>query len=109
MTYALVVFDLGADAAPVEVPVGDLYPTQLAWSGDGATLVVAGDLHGRGSVLTVAAGTWAVRTLADDAVYSSVCVDRTGSAVYAPRSAVDRPPHPVRLDADRHGHRTVRA
>ncbi|MFS8479141.1 MAG: prolyl oligopeptidase family serine peptidase [Micromonosporaceae bacterium] len=100
MTYALVVFDLGADAAPVEVPVGDLYPTQLAWSGDGATLVVAGDLHGRGSVLTVAAGTWAVRTLADDAVYSSVCVDRTGSAVYAPRSAVDRPPHPVRLDAD---------
>jgi dipeptidyl aminopeptidase/acylaminoacyl peptidase len=100
MTYTLVVFDLGTQAAPVEVPVGDVYPTQLAWSGDSGTLVVAGDLHGRGSVLAVAAGTWAVRTLADDAVYSSVRVDRTGSAVYALRSAVDRPPHPVRLDAD---------
>jgi dipeptidyl aminopeptidase/acylaminoacyl peptidase len=100
MTYALVVFPIDPDAAPVEVPVGDVYPDQLVWSGDSGTLVVSGDLRGRGAVLSVEAGTWRVRTLAEDAVYSSVCVDHTGAAVYALRSAVDRPPHPVRLRPD---------
>jgi dipeptidyl aminopeptidase/acylaminoacyl peptidase len=100
MTYALVVFEPGTGAVPAEVPLGDVYPGQLAWSGDGATLVVAGDLRGRGAVLAVEAGSWAVRTLADDAVYQSVCVDHTGAAIYALRTTVDRPPYPVRLGRD---------
>ncbi|WP_345635772.1 S9 family peptidase [Rugosimonospora acidiphila] len=102
MTYALVVLatDAGPGAAAIEVPLGDVYPTELAWSGDGATLIVSGDLHGRGAVLAVTAGTWAVRTLADDASYSSLCVDHTGQSVYALRSTVGRPPHPVRLSGD---------
>ena len=39
------------------------------------------------------------RTLADDAVYSSLCPAPDGTALYALRSAIDAPPHPVRLDA----------
>ncbi|WP_203918365.1 S9 family peptidase [Rugosimonospora africana] len=100
MTYALVVHEVDSAAAPVEVPVGDVYPAELAWSGDGSTLVVSGDLHGRGAVLAVTVDGWKVRTLADDAAYLSVCVDRTGETVYALRTTIDRPPHPVRLRGD---------
>ncbi|MCW2638295.1 MAG: dipeptidyl aminopeptidase [Dactylosporangium sp.] len=100
VAYALVVFAVGADAAPVEVPIGDVHPGQLVWSGDGATLMVSGDLHGRGAVLAVDAGTWTVRTVADDAVYLSVCVDHAGDAIYALRTTIARPPYPVRLGAD---------
>jgi dipeptidyl aminopeptidase/acylaminoacyl peptidase len=38
--------------------------------------------------------------LAEDAVYTSLCVDHTGAAVYALRTTVDRPSHPVRLGPD---------
>ena len=100
MTYALVVFPAEAGASPVEVPVGDVYPTQLAWSGDSATLVVSGDFHGRGAVLAVAAGTWAVRTVAEDAVYANVCVGPTADTIYALRTTIDRPGYPVRLHLD---------
>jgi dipeptidyl aminopeptidase/acylaminoacyl peptidase len=100
MTYALVVFQVGVEAAPIDIPVGDVYPRQLVWSGDGGTLVVSGDLNGRGAVLAVDAGTWTVRTLASDAVYSSVCVDQAGEAIYALRTTIDRPPYPVRLRLD---------
>jgi dipeptidyl aminopeptidase/acylaminoacyl peptidase len=100
MTYALVVFAVGAGTAPVEVPTGDLYPHELVWSGDGSTLVVSGDWHGRGAVLAVEAGTWTTRQLATDAVYSSICVDHCAESVYALRSSPDRPQHPVRLGRD---------
>jgi dipeptidyl aminopeptidase/acylaminoacyl peptidase len=99
-TYSLVVFEIGTAAAQVEVPTGAVYPDQLVWSGDSSTMVVSGDLRGRGAVLAVEAGTWTVRTLADDAVYLSICVDHTGGAVYALRTTIDRPPHPVRLGPD---------
>jgi dipeptidyl aminopeptidase/acylaminoacyl peptidase len=100
MVYALVVFEVGTDAAPVEVPVGDAYPDELAWSGDSSVLVVSGDLRGCGTVLRFEAGSWTAHTLADDAVYSGISVDHTGAAIYALRSSVDRPPHPVRLHPD---------
>jgi dipeptidyl aminopeptidase/acylaminoacyl peptidase len=100
LTYALVVFGTGADPVPVEVPVGDVYPTELAWSGDSSTLIVTGDLGGSGAVLAVEAGTWTPRRLAGGAGYGSLCVDRTGAVVYALRTTVARPPYPVRLDRD---------
>ncbi len=100
MTYALVVFEPGAGVPPTEVKTGDLYPTELAWSGDGSTLVVSGDLRGRGGVLAVDAGTWTVRALAEDAGYVSLCVDHDGGSVYALRTTLGRPPHPVRLSGD---------
>lgn len=100
MTYALVVFDIPAGDEQIEVPLGDLFPNELAWSGDGSTLIFTGDLRGRGAVHAVEAGTWTVRQLVEDARYGSVCVDRTGSVIYALRTTLDRPAHPVRLDRD---------
>jgi dipeptidyl aminopeptidase/acylaminoacyl peptidase len=88
-----------AEGEPVQVDLGDLYPTGWVWSADSATLYVSGDLHGRGGVLAVDAATGFVeRTLADDAVYSSLCPAPDGAAIYALRSTIDAPPHPVRLD-----------
>jgi dipeptidyl aminopeptidase/acylaminoacyl peptidase len=83
----------------VAVPLGDLTPTEWAWSADSATLFVAGDLHGRGAVLAVDAATGEVRSrLVCDAAYSSLCPAPDGSALYALRSAWDCVPTPVRLD-----------
>jgi dipeptidyl aminopeptidase/acylaminoacyl peptidase len=95
----LVILRLDGGGAAVPIGLGDVRVDGLAWSGDGGTLIVAGDLHGRGALLAVDAETWSVRTLADDAVYGSLCVDHTGAHVYALRSGIDRPPHPVRVDA----------
>jgi dipeptidyl aminopeptidase/acylaminoacyl peptidase len=91
---------LAADgSAEVTAAVGDLAPTEWAWSADSATLWVSGDLAGRGAVLAVDPATGAVtRRLAADAAYSALCPAPDGRAVYALRSAVDAPPAPVRLD-----------
>lgn len=99
-TERLIVLRLAGKEPPVEIGLGDVHPESLAWSGDGSTLVVAGDLHGRGALLTVDVTTWSVHALADDAVYDNLCVGRTGAHVYALRSSIDRPPHPVRVGAD---------
>jgi dipeptidyl aminopeptidase/acylaminoacyl peptidase len=100
MTYLVTVFEIGSDDPPAEVDTGDVYPGELAWSGDSSTLVVSGELHGRGAVLAVKAGSWTSTPLAGDAVYTSICVDHTGAMVYALRTTVERPPYPVRLAAD---------
>ncbi len=79
-----------------DVALGDVHPTEWAWSPDSATLYVAGDLHGRGAVLAVDPATGIGRRLAADAVYATLCP--APDALYALRSAVDCPPTPVRLD-----------
>jgi dipeptidyl aminopeptidase/acylaminoacyl peptidase len=85
--------------APVDVELGDVHPAELAWSHDGQTLVVSGDLHGRGAVLAVDPTTGSVRSrLADDAVHTSLCPAPDGS-VFALRSTIGEAPTPVRLDA----------
>jgi dipeptidyl aminopeptidase/acylaminoacyl peptidase len=95
---ALLIVPVG-EGDPVRAELGDLYPTEWAWSADSTALYVSGDLHGRGAVLVIDPATGSVeRTLADDAVYSSLCPAPDGGAVYALRSAIDGPPHPVRLD-----------
>jgi dipeptidyl aminopeptidase/acylaminoacyl peptidase len=87
------------DGEPVRVELGDVYPTEWAWSSDSATLYVSGDLHGRGAVLAIDPATGAIeRRLVSDAVYSSLCPAPDGSALYALRSAFDAAPRPVRLD-----------
>ena len=84
---------------PAQVDLGDLSPTAWVWSPDSATLYVTGDLHGRGAVLAVDPSTATVaRTLASDAVYSSLCPAPDGRTMYALRSSIDSPPTPVRLD-----------
>ena len=96
MTYAVRVFDLDAAAAH-DVDTGDLFPQELAWSADGATLFVTGDLHGRGGVAAWQPGeSKAFRILLDDAAYSSLSAVDDGS-LFALRSSIDAPPHPVRI------------
>ncbi len=83
----------------VAVDLGDLYPTEWAWSADSGTLFVAGDLHGRGAVLAVDPATGAARSrLVADAAYANLCPSPDGRYVYALRSAIDAAPAPVRLD-----------
>jgi dipeptidyl aminopeptidase/acylaminoacyl peptidase len=89
-----------AGSEPVRADLGDLFPTGWVWSVDSSILYVTGDWHGRGAVVAVDPVTGGVeRTLADDAAYSSLCPTPDGTAVYALRSTIDAPPHPVRLDA----------
>jgi len=87
--------------ATIRCELGDLHPTQWVWAPDSRTLYVTGDLHGRGAVLALDASTGALlRTVADDAVYTSLAVDPSGRFLYALRSTLDVPPAPVRLAAD---------
>ncbi|MBE7188368.1 prolyl oligopeptidase family serine peptidase, partial [Jatrophihabitans endophyticus] len=86
------------DGSPrVEVELGDVFPSETAWSTDSSTLFVAGDLHGRGAVLAVDPASGSARRLVADAAYSSLCPG-PGGALYALRSAMDEAPRPVRLD-----------
>ena len=86
-------------AARVVADLGDLHPTEWAWTADSQRLVVTGDWHGRGAVLLIDAATGEVgRRLACDATYESLCPAADGRHVYALRSTWTEPPHPVRLD-----------
>ena len=98
LQVTVVVIPLDSDGPVAELDTGELFPSELAWAGDSSRLVVAGDLRGRGALLVAEVASGTVRTLAEDAVYSSVCP--AGDAVYALRSSIGRPPHPVRVDAD---------
>jgi dipeptidyl aminopeptidase/acylaminoacyl peptidase len=83
----------------ISADLGDLYPTEWAWSADSRTVYVAGDRHGRGAVVAVDPHTGIVTArLASDAAYSNLCVAPDGSALYALRSAYDCAPTPVSLD-----------
>ncbi len=85
-----------SDGPTVQVALGNVYPTDWAWSPDSATLYVTGDRHGRGAVLAVDPATGMSRRLAADAAYTALCP--APDALYALRSAMDSPPTPVRLD-----------
>jgi dipeptidyl aminopeptidase/acylaminoacyl peptidase len=96
-------------SSEVVADLGDLQPTEWAWTPDSRRLVVSGDWHGRGAVLLVDAATGAVeRRVASDAPYSALCPAPDGRHVYALRSTWTEPPAPVRLDltvADQEPHR----
>lgn len=84
--------------APVVVDVGDLTVSEYAWAADG-TLLVAGDLHSSGAILTVDGRTGQVRTLASDGVYASIDPCPDGS-VLALRSDIAKPPRAVRITSE---------
>ncbi len=87
-------------ANPVAVDLGDLHPTEWAWSADSRTVLASGDWHGRGALVAIDPLTGAVRArLARDACYTSLCPSPDGRYVYALRSTIAEPPTPVRLDA----------
>lgn len=87
-----------AGGDPVHVDLGDLTIGDYLWSADGETLYVSGDLHSRGAIHAIDPRTGRVRkTIADDAVYSSLNVSADGTYLFALRSTIDSPPTPVRL------------
>ncbi|MFC4063119.1 S9 family peptidase [Planomonospora corallina] len=79
---------------------GGLWPSDMVWAPDSASLYVAADHRGRRPVFRVPAdGSEPVRLTPDDAAYSSLNAAPDG-AVYALRSGVDRPAGPVRITAE---------
>nr|WP_203670181.1 prolyl oligopeptidase family serine peptidase [Cellulomonas pakistanensis] len=89
-----------ADAAPRRVAEGwDRWPHEIAWTRDGAGLLVGADHLGRGPVFHVALGSGAVtQVTADDAVFSDLRVSPDGATLYALRVSYAAPAHPVRID-----------
>lgn len=78
----------------------DRWPTSVAWSADGSSLIVTADENGRGPVFTVDPQTGAVRSLvSDDFTYSDVRA-APGGVLFALRSSYATPAHPVRIDAE---------
>ncbi|MBB5964267.1 alpha/beta hydrolase family protein [Planomonospora venezuelensis] len=78
---------------------GELWPSEIAWAPDSASLYVAADHRGRRPVFRVPAdGSEPVRLTPGDGAYSSVNVAPDGT-LYALRGAVDRPAGPVRITA----------
>ena len=89
---------LDTDADPLIVDVGDMTVVEYVWT-ERNTLLVAGDLHSSGAVLAVDGHTGRVRTVADDAVYSSLAPGEDGT-ITAMRSDNSTPPRPVRITSD---------
>lgn len=78
----------------------DRWPTSVTWSYDSTSLVVTADHNGRAPVFGIDVATSAVTQLThDDFSYTDVVAAPDG-AVYAVRSSVTAPPHPVRIDPD---------
>ncbi|MFB9881591.1 prolyl oligopeptidase family serine peptidase [Planobispora siamensis] len=78
---------------------GGLWPSEVTWAPDSASLYAAADHLGRRPVFRVPAdGSEPVRLTADDGAYSSLNVAPDGT-LYALRSAVDRAAGPVRIAA----------
>lgn len=101
MTESLVLHEPGTDVPPVQIELGDLWPTEWVWGRDSHTLFISGDWHGRTQVLEFDAVLGViVRRLAVDAAYSNLNPSPDGRYVYALRSAIDSAPTPVRLDAE---------
>lgn len=80
---------------------GDLRPTSLAWSPDGATLYFTADENGRAPVFGLDLATGQRRRLAVDGAYSSVQVHPDGHRLIAVRTSYTDPGTVVVLDVSR--------
>ncbi|UMB71247.1 S9 family peptidase [Mycobacterium paraterrae] len=78
----------------------DRRPSSIAWSGDGATLVVTADQNGRAPIFRVDVQEATVTQLTDDDFGYSDVVTAPDGVLYALRSSYAAPPHPVRIDPD---------
>jgi dipeptidyl aminopeptidase/acylaminoacyl peptidase len=93
----LEIADAMAPERRIRLRLGDLDWSDTAWSPDGSTLYVTGDLHGRGEILAVDASTGDTRTVADDAVYTNVLPTPDGTGLFALRASMESPATPVRI------------
>jgi dipeptidyl aminopeptidase/acylaminoacyl peptidase len=79
---------------------GELMPTSLAWSPDGATLFFTADQAGRAPVFALEVATGQRRRLAVDGAYSSVQVHPDGRTLFAVRASYTDPGTIVALDTE---------
>jgi dipeptidyl aminopeptidase/acylaminoacyl peptidase len=78
----------------------DRWPTSVAWTTDGSSLIVTADDAGRCPVFLIDPADSSVTRLShDDFSYTNVCA-APGGVVYALRSSYSSPPHPVRIHSD---------
>jgi dipeptidyl aminopeptidase/acylaminoacyl peptidase len=76
----------------------DRWPHAIRWTPDGGSVVVGADDQGRSPLFRVDVTTGEVTRLTpDDGAYSEHSVSPDGRWVYALRSSVDSPAHPVRV------------
>ncbi|MGA8328598.1 MAG: prolyl oligopeptidase family serine peptidase [Mycobacterium sp.] len=76
----------------------DRRPAALAWSRDGAALVVTADQNGRAPIFAIEVSTSTVTQVTDDDFCYTDVVAAPGGVLYALRSSYAAPPHPVRID-----------
>ena len=77
----------------------DLWPQAPVWAGDSGAVFFTADEDGRTPAFRVELDTGAVTRLAREGSFDSLCPAPDGRVVYALRSTVTEPPHPVALDA----------
>lgn len=89
----------GENSTPVAAQ-WDRRPGSIAWSSDGAALIVTADQNGRAPVFAVDVATSTVTQLTDDDFGYSDVVAAPGGVLFALRSSYAAPPHPVRIEPD---------
>ncbi|HEX5465614.1 MAG TPA: hypothetical protein VFW92_02950, partial [Candidatus Limnocylindrales bacterium] len=95
----LTLIDLASGAERRLAPDLDRWPNAPVWSADGSAIFFTADEDGRTLPWRLDLADDRVTRLAVDGTYSSLCPSPDGTALYALRQEVDRPPQVVRLDA----------
>jgi dipeptidyl aminopeptidase/acylaminoacyl peptidase len=86
------------DKPVIVAPDWDRWPVSVAWTRDGAALIVTADQAGRTPIFRIDLNDTAVTQLtADDFAYTEVS-PAPGGVLFALRSSYRTPPHPVRID-----------
>lgn len=95
----LVLIELESGAERALAPELDRWPNAPVWAADGRALFFTADEDGRTLPWRLDLDDDRVTRLAVDGSYGDLCPSPDGTALYALREGVDRPPHVVRLDA----------
>lgn len=77
----------------------EVWPWNPTWSPDGSALYFDADEQGHHPVFRLDLETGETTRLTADGAYTDLCVHPDGRRVFALRSTMSRPPHPVVLDA----------
>ncbi len=96
-------YDIDSGESSEWAPGWDRWPTSVAFSADGAQLIVTADDDGRGQVFVLgrAGDTESVRAVTStDHCYTDVRVHPDAHHVFALRSSPSQPPHAVRVDLE---------
>ncbi|MGI8691868.1 MAG: S9 family peptidase [Geodermatophilaceae bacterium] len=93
------VIDLGGGEGRDLTPDFPNWPAHPAWSADGGALFYVSDEAGHRPVFRVELDGGAVRRLTDRGSFSDLQVHPDGQRLFALRTTVDAPTHPVRLQA----------